>query len=1338
MWAKVLKLEEILPKQLITRNRKQNTELSYAIVLTKTGNFEKAEIYAKRAVQALERELKINKTINIQENICPSKEPRDIARFRLKMQSLCLAYHHLATIKRQLGHHIKAVQLFELSRAVSSKFVKDKKLLKIIEQDAEKVLKKASPLFSNKRKNSLAESEKIIPKWKKLDEKELLAEIFGRNKQKKTGKEINNANSTSALRSNLIDSLPLISMNIMENSFSSSFSIMNLQPRGSQGHLRSEDKRPTKKTDLDNESQNKLRIVNDITYLRKLEIKAAITIQKHYKGYLARKKAKNIIKDYVIKILPGEYSSDSSESWRKAPKISFNPYDSFLDIANRAANIYDLSEKWPSQNIEENDILKELEEEYHEDSDLEILIPVKPAKFDPARRLKPTLFDFLNLTHPDLYISQNMNHKIYTWRIGLDNIRVKSGSIFYKFQICGDFDRFTDILYYSRVVHFNTIKCDTNFLSPFEFDTAWPIIETELMKCQTKFDRYEDINFSDEGSIEVIKDIVKFTLLRCKVIYRLNGFKLSFIPVGAIKEFSPSLIGSEDNLYANVVLGVGLREDFQQNKFLSCKDGVVKAMIEHAAHEEKSPLGSKEFIEGVEEKSVGCILERGIVYMENCYFMLKLSVVKAGTKKTAYKTALSLELVAMQSNWFNDFILFWEQVQTFYHNFSYNFDVYYTFCTNRLQTQARNLLFDNFSEYFCIENSKIAMKFPQFIDLVDESNIFLNSKAQKSECHEEWDGNFDSFASINHSQDVQNLVYGIVPCMKIQGESDYIHLKFTGINRCIQIQGKIRMKNEILCSLVTDFYKVNRILKVFEMGEIVKSILENEICIRKTYCGKVLSYDIYTTQKAHSAIRLIEGSRYFVSVVVRKNIVISLYNLSGSWDVETCFTRLDLKKYFPSLDIVEDTAIYYERSFFGPLVENFQLARGLFGAFSCWKIAQASESASNSSSSICSFQFTAVKSCKQQDIITIKPLFERKIANVLKENPACLMESVYQEQIILQRSRLICGLFALVTITKMILLEEWRIYLHFFQNSREFVCKLYDSDMFGLEENAFDKKYNERKHVVNKAKAESKLWEIILAECKFEHHLSLDFVFRFDNITSPMRELLYSSHIKYSKHVYYEVFMKCSIPFNSKFSAILNIKDTESIILTLRTYNFMRKLWEKCSLRLKDGILVLMTSGVVNENILLNTCINYSHLKIYAGVLCRIVKMHNKENTVPMKLFPTLEFSEAEEQDLFEEKNSSAHSVSSIFEKDTLLYQCVDRLNPVFIISVHYNEIADEFSFKVYKPEGGDLYRVPLSKKQVFRKIPFSKTLLKEKAYLALGKKIFIELKNKILKVVNE
>ena len=52
------------------------------------------------------------------------------------------------------------------------------------------------------------------------------------------------------------------------------------------------------------------------------------------------------------------------------------------------------------------------------------------------------------------------------------------------------------------------------------------------------------------------------------------------------------------------------------------------------------------------------------------------------------------------------------------------------------------------------------------------------------------------------------------------------------------------------------------------------------------------------------------------------------------------------------------------------------------------------------------------------------PLYERRISAALNMPPACLTETVYQEDIILQRTRLICGLYSLITVTKLCLLEE--------------------------------------------------------------------------------------------------------------------------------------------------------------------------------------------------------------------------------------------------------------------------------------------------------------------------
>ena len=289
------------------KTRKQNTELALAIALTKLGDFLKAEIFAKRAVQMIERELKINKTISIEENICPSKDPKDIARFKLKMQSLCLAYHHLASIKKSLGYHVKAAEFLELSRLIGKKYVKDKNLLRIINDNAEKKLPKPSPIFSSK-KHSLSDLRKFTPKMQTLSEKQLLSEIFGKNKEIKH-KLLIHAASVSNISKNFPDSLPSISLNLHENSF-------NLSEKKSPAINEN-----NSKISDEGKTISKVRIVNDISFLRKIEIKAAIIIQRFIRKMLMRKKRKSVLQDFIhTMILPDiekQYNQDDAKEKEK-------------------------------------------------------------------------------------------------------------------------------------------------------------------------------------------------------------------------------------------------------------------------------------------------------------------------------------------------------------------------------------------------------------------------------------------------------------------------------------------------------------------------------------------------------------------------------------------------------------------------------------------------------------------------------------------------------------------------------------------------------------------------------------------------------------------------------------------------------------------------------------------------------------------------------------------------------------------------------------------------------------------------------------------------------------
>lgn len=1280
MWDKVLKLEQILPKQLISRNRKQITELSFAIVLTKLGDLQKAEVYTKRAVLALERELKINKSIKIEDNICPSNDPKDRARFTIRMQSLCLAYHHLGTIKRSLGNNKKALELFTLARAISQKYIKDGKLKKIIHEDREKMLPKASPLFS---KRSSVDFEK--PKLRPLDDKTLLEDIFGKNKGKSI-KDFRRTESVASLMS-IKDNLTSIAQNMHESSFQKK-------------------KKSTFKREILEEPGNKLRLANEISYLRRVENKAAMCIQRFYRGYKVRNRTKNLIKGYIEKMLP-----DSSRSSHRLKEP--NPLITIFSFEDEIGS--KVEEK--SQGLRSGSIYTDEKNELgcqSDSSDPDIIVKLKSGE-RRQRKSKPSLFDYLNLHSPDLFISQSINGRIFNWKVSIVRKKILDGNIECVFGIFGNYEKFTDTLVYLQTLLIDTNQIDQRFLCPFPFETIWPVIEAELTKDDEENDEEGEFEaVDDETSFTTIKDLANFILSRSGVENKLTGTRLVERLIGFTMSERPS--------------------DFHHSKHILVKDGVFKSMSQYAQHERQYVVGNKSYFKQLENGLIGKVIEKGMVYLKHTFFLLQLKVVpKQG--KTKFLTSIEFYLSAMNSNWFDQIILTWEDFKKYFESEKLFIDIYYIICTQKIQATARELLYNTFSNNFHIHNSQLTLSRDKKNDDAFDTQIFICDYSEPQECHEEWEANLDQFVSI-YDNEADNLCLGIFPAVSLYGEVDQMHLKFTGINKNILIEGKRCKDDAKFLLLVSDYTQVKRISKIFETSEIVKSILQYEISVKKGLNGKTLTFERYKKCLNHSSIRKIEGSQYLITISVSTCFRISLYNLSTSWQLITTFSNEDLIQYFPQLGTENSSAIYYEESFVQPLLSGFSLFRGIFGTFSAWEIPKSQETAQNQSKKIQAFQFTEKKNSLLQEIITTKSLFERKISMVLHSSESFLTETVHQEQVLLQRSRIVCGLYCLVTVTKLMAMEEWRVYLHIYQSSREYVCKIYNSDMFGLRSSAFDRVYEDPSHTVNKASSLNRLWEIILTECSFEHHNSLDFIFKFDTIVTPMRELLYSNHIQNYGFYYFELYMKCSIPFHLKFSTLTSIKETEYIIFTIRSYNLQRKLWEKSSMRLKEVILELLNAGIVNEGILLNTLISYSDLKFFAGALCRILKMKNKENTVQVKLLPDLQFSESDEEDYFEEKNSSVHSVSSILEQDALLYQEIYKDDYPIVIGVHYNQISDEFAFKAYKPTIGAIFRVPMSKSQIFRKISFSQTLLREKAYLPLGKKIFSELLERLLAVV--
>lgn len=1264
----------------MSKTKKQNTELSFAIALTKLGDFYKAEIYAKRAVQALERDLKINKTINIEDNICTSKDPKDIAKFKLKMQSLCLAYHHLASIKKNKEDHSKAFEFFELSKSISKKYVKDKKLLKIINEDTNKSKPKIS-LF-NKKKFFGGNIRMSTVKSQMATEKDLLSEIFGKNEEKRKKYMTPNL-SYSSLPMFFNESLPSISTNLHENSFKPLDK--KITNRAETVFIASNRGFP--------DSNTKAKVPSDIRNLRKIENKAALIIQKFFKKISKKKflvsipfaeklekKKTRTYEDIVESSLLG-YSND----FLKENSPRHNPNSSFLTIESII----------PEKSNDSNRPLEKTEPE--------ILLSSRPDQ-ELSNTSSPSLFQVLALSKVDLYISHSILNKLYTWKISVENFKVFSQSIQYQFIISGTYDKFTDTLYYSRIVTFDIIKNET-FFYPFGFQTVWPIIRSEIIPEQDL-----NLDYDDEGSIEYIKDLAHYIINKSSIDYTMSGPRLVFRP----KTPTPPEALPE----------------FEANPHLYSKDGVLSSLLIFSKHEKPVLRNIQDLRDKEELESIGRTIEKGIVFICDTYLMLRLQII---SYDPVHSTALNLILTSLSSNWTETFVLSWDRVVELFRSTGFDLDIGDVFCTGRLPLKARDLFYSHFSDYFSIEGSKICIKKAPVENAIDIDNIFMTASSSIQECHAEWDQVLENSEYLNSVRDTDSTCLGVIPCVSLKGEKDLVHLKFTVFNKNVIINAKPRMSETMLSLVVTDFYTAYRLQKIFEMREVVKTTVMNELCVKKKYCGKILSCDKYNLQTTYAGIRRIGGLKYLVYLSIGSQIVISLYSLDNCRIIETVFGFEDLKEYFVGLSLGEPTAIYHERYFFNPLIENFEVFRGIIGWFTGWKQRPEDENVSVEGHSISSFSFSSLKFRKQQNLIISKPIFERKISEVLKEPKNYLMETVHQEETILQRTKLVCGLYTLVTITKLQLLEEWRLYLHIFQNSRTFVCKLYDSDFFSLEENAFDKAYENPSHIVTTSKSNVKLWEAMIFEGVFQHHSSLDFVFKFDTIIAPMRELLYSYNVKYNTHYYYEVFIKSNVPFNVSFKAITSMKETEYVILTFRSYSLHKKIWVKSSLKLKECVLVLLNKGIVDENILLSTFINYSQLKLYAGVLCRLVKMKNKENIVPVKLLPELEFSEPDEDDIFEEKDSEAHSISDIFYQDLLLYQYVYSLNPTIIAGSYFNQIADEFAIKIYNPQSGTLYRLPISKKQIFRVIPFSKTLLKNKVNITLGTNILQSLLQRVL-----
>lgn len=103
--------------------------------------------------------------------------------------------------------------------------------------------------------------------------------------------------------------------------------------------------------------------------------------------------------------------------------------------------------------------------------------------------------------------------------------------------------------------------------------------------------------------------------------------------------------------------------------------------------------------------------------------------------------------------------------------------------------------------------------------------------------------------------------------------------------------------------------------------------------MKKGLYGKFLTYEKFVNQTFHSAVKKIDKKWFVASLKKKKKFVLALYDLKTSKEVQTKFSKKDLKNFFPNLKFSKNSAIFHEKNFFDPLLSEFSLFRGILGSY---------------------------------------------------------------------------------------------------------------------------------------------------------------------------------------------------------------------------------------------------------------------------------------------------------------------------------------------------------------------------------------------------------------------
>lgn len=1365
-----------------------NTELNLAIALTKVENYAQAEMYAKRGVKNLERDLKINRTIPIEQNICTSSKNRDMNKFKLRMESLCLGYHHLGIILQKSGQYSEAIINLMNARALSGKYVRDLELKQIIENDVESASKVPNSIRYPSRSKVIAtptkrrevsyrsvrRSQEVSSTWtssfKLPSTKQLLKELMNDTNTSKNKRR-------SRTRCSSVHKRDTVPSSGMLSGYSTGLDFNKMKM--SRSNLRFSDTGTSmgetgmvSELGYDERSVNEYRM--DIEELSSFKY-AAEEKSEDVIGFNQNKQIPPTFRNNLVEITAEEdvescyfphFIKEENEGKKVTEVTLMEEISKFKRLETAAIKIQRfyrlyLCRKRSSQHLEIDLVSESFSQNDKQPSvilDHESLIDspisqdhIKVNSSDiiqETRRAEAN--DYCNLLTPEISIHKSMNGNSYTWTLKIAKISVLRTDLNITINLIGQGLSMADNIYSCISLQFQPDKCSDYRISfPFAFQTLWPIAEHAFQKAsytkplghtytnlwpyafQDSFPSIKTQDY-DESSIQNARTFLTNLLESYSLSTHISGKILSAVP--SVQSISYSVLDNPSEAL-----------------YLQYKDGVIKNLSILSKHRESSSYIYRPTI-----SSEGDTLERGVIHTEGMYLFLVLKIEKREEKK--FDSCLVCYLHCMSNGWKDQVEIEWQIFERFMEIGGFKIYVPHVILAKTLPEKAKEVFYRYFEECIKIVDSKLRFDVESLeVDVPGEpykdrlNNMNLNT-----------DTVFTNLPSkLNLLLKKNFLADDTYPSLKVTYQTSVSQIDLNSyitspeepiihLNSC-QINGEkepIRMKLHINSSntavltgntnytgkhYVLHISNPDRIQKLAYISnqeiELTLSALEKKLQIIPEVSGKVMKYHSNSVGKEfiYKGVVNVEIDVYLMCMYYTMDVLhILLYSThnSAQYFIELLPSDISLCFGISSLDDIYNlhSKNYKLQTIFSTLC----IFRNILGKQIALKIQSSSHSKPLVSPLGKFYSYPLDSSPSQSHYYIPKHTIEHA-----SNSSYNLMYIHSKPIIILQRSRFLFSKHCIITIIRHSEFDEWRVQLHFLQISRCFGCRLYESDLHNLSDEALNKCYSDSKHIFNTARTDVQVWELIAEEMWFESQKHHELVMRFDQLCVPMKEVVYSSYLNRGDSVYYiEMYFKSTIGLNDKFPAIESMKQAMKVVLSFRSFDCVQHLWMKANYRLDECLLTCINKNVLQEDVLFNSLFRYSDIKKYAPLFIQHIQFPSISRHIKQQLLPELSFLTTQPKpestlDLFKPIiSNSQRSFSSIVDSDVILYTTLYSLNPTLLISLCQNTVVDDFILKIYRPADGAEYRQTLNKELLDREIGFIDVMYKGGMYRTLCMRI--------------